>query len=420
MNTLKNSRAHHIVSKIIPGLEGNAYTCVLIEPFWAVAYGMIFFYMPLYMKAMGVNEIHMGFINSFGAVLATITSFMAGPITDKLGRKKTTLFFDLISWTAAMTVWALSQNFWYFIIAAGLNAFSKIPSTSWTCLAIEDTPPNKRAVFFGSITIISLASGIFTPVTGFLIDKFGIIISMRGLLVLGCISMTYMFFFRDKHVIETRIGKELMHLHNNISLKEKLLDYFDAMRYIVHNPITAVVLIIMLLTNFQLAFQFFLVIYLKSSLGLTAAFTSLIPGIAAVVNLIIYFIFIPKIIKKSETHNLTFGLALSFIGCGLFLFVTRGSFIILFISTVFTAAGNLIMSTFRDTLWNNVIGESERAKIFSACQGLISIISIPSGIIAGFLFKANPIYPFVASFIIFVAAFIFSLYAIKIKNSTLN
>ena len=72
------------------------------------------------------------------------------------------------------------------------------------------------------------------------------------------------------------------------------------------------------------------------------------------------------------------------------------------------------MSTFRDTLWNNVIGESERAKIFSACQGLISIISIPSGIIAGFLFKANPIYPFVASFIIFVAAFIFSLYAIKV------
>lgn len=414
MNNKK--RTNKIIYKLIPNLYGNALTCAAIEPLWAVAYGMIFFYMPLYMEALGVSVINMGFITSFGAILATITSFLAGPITDKLGRKKTTLVFDLLSWTAAMAVWAVSKNFWFFIIAAGLNSFSKIPSTSWTCLAIEDTPSDKRAIFFGLITIIGLGSGIFTPITGLLINKFGTIFSMRLLLAIGCLSMTTMFFIRNNNVTETRIGKELMQLHNSISIKAKGLDYLSAMKYMLTTPMTLIVLIIVLLTNFQLAFQFFLVIYLKDRIGLTPSITSLIPGLSALVNLVIYFLFIPKLIKKKESHNLSIGLLLSLTGTGVFLFVSSGNYSLLFISTVLTAAGSLITVTFRDTLWNNVIGEGERAKIFSACQGLISIISIPSGIIAGYLFKENPIYPFLVSFLIFLFSFFLSLYCKHIEQ----
>lgn len=421
MSFKNNTSNNLIVSKIMLGLSGNAFTCAIIEPLWAIFFGIIFFYMPLYMKALGVSEIDMGFINSFGAVLATITSFMAGPITDKLGRKKTTMVFDLVAWTTAMAVWAISQNFWFFILGATLNAFSKIPATSWTCLAIEDTPTEKRAIFFGLITIIGLGSGIFTPITGLLIDRYGTISTMRPLLIIGCLSMTLMFFIRNNYVTETQIGRELMHIHNNISIKDKCLDYARAMKYMFTNPLTLVVLFIVLLTNFQVAFQFYLVIYLKDILGLSASVTSLIPGLSALVNLVIYFVFIPVMIKRKETNNLSLGLALSLVGTGLFLFVARGNYTLLFFSTILTAAGNLITLTFRDTLWNNVIGESERAKIFSACQGLISIIAIPSGIIAGLLFHDKPLYPFITCFAIFAISFILSIYIVKtekLKNNS--
>lgn len=416
-NMKQSSRfKNYIKFRVMGGLTDNAFTCAIIEPLWAVSFGMIFFYLALYMKALGISEVEMGYINSYGAVLAAITAFLAGPITDKLGRKKTTLYFDLISWSAAMAIWAVSQNFWFFLLAATLNSFAKIPVTSWTCLAIEEASTAKRAVFFSLITIIGLGSGIFTPITGLLIDRYGTIMPMRFLFAIGCISMTSMFFIRNRNVKETEIGKRLMQMHSSVSFKDKCLDYVQAMKYMVNNKLTLITLIIVLLTNFQSAFQFFLVLYLKNQIGLSVAMTSLIPGLAAVINLIIYFVFIPKLIKKSESRNLTFGITLSLIGTGLFLFVIKGGYILLIISTIFTAAGNLIMVTFRDTLWNNVIGEGERAKIFSACQGLISIISIPSGIIVGYLYQGRPIFPFVASFLIFAVTLILSIYSLKIHN----
>lgn len=420
MSIKNNGLMKQITSKIMPGLDGNALTCAIVEPMWAIAAGIIFFYMPLYMEALGLSVLNMGFLNSFGAVLAAITSFIAGPITDLLGRKKTTLIFDLISWTGAMAVWAISRNFWFFVAAAVLNSFSKIPATSWTCLAIEDTSPDKRAVFFSLITIIGLGSGIFTPISGFLIDKYGTVATMRSLLALGCLSMTLMFFIRNHYTKETQIGAELMKLHSSISLKEKLYDYLDAMKYMFTHRITVIALIIVLLTNFQTAFQFFLVIYLKDHIGLSAGITSIIPGLSAFINLLIYFLFIPKMIKKRETNNLALGLALYVVGTGIFLFVSKGGYLLLFISTILTAGGSLITVTFRDTLWNNVIGEGERAKIFSACQCLIAIISIPSGLMAGYLYKEEPIYPFISSFIIFGISFLLSLYTIKLQKQLDN
>lgn len=409
-----NKKAKIIVSKLMPGISGNALTCAAIEPLWAIFYGMIFFYMSLYMKSLGLSEDQMGFILSLGAGFAALTSLMAGPITDRLGRKRTTLYFDIIAWTCAMIVWAVSQNFWFFVLAAVLNSFAKIPATSWTCLAIEDTAPEKRAVFFSLISIIGLGSGIFTPITGLMIKHIGTTLSMRILLILGCISMTSMFFIRNHFVTETKIGNELMKLHNSISMKEKLSDYKNAMHYMVTRPITAIALSLLLLTNFQQAFQFFLVIYLKDSLGLAASVASIIPGISAVINLFIYFLFIPNMIKKRETSNLSFGLILCVLGSLVFLFITKGNYLLLVISTILTAGGNLIMSTFRDTLWNNVIGEEERAKIYAASQALISIIAIPSGAIAGYLYEANPRLPFLISLLIFIVSLLLSFYANRI------
>lgn len=415
---MKNSNTYikKIISKLMPGISGNALTCASIEPLWAIFNGMIFFYMSLYMKSLGLSERQMGFILSFGAGLAVITSLFAGPITDKLGRKRTTLYFDIIAWTCAMAVWAISRNFWCFIFAAALNAFSKIPATSWTCLAIEDTPSDKRAIFFSLISIIGLGSGIFTPITGLMIKKLGITLAMRILFLLGCVSMTTMFFIRNHYVTETKIGSELMKLHDSISLKEKLIDYKNAMHYMITKPITLITLLILLLTNFQLAFQFFLVIYLKDSLGIAASVTSLIPGISALFNLFIYFIFIPRMIKKKETSNLSLGLILCVLGSLVFLFITRGNYVLLILSTILTASGNLIMGTFRDTLWNNVIGEAERAKIFAASQALISIIAIPSGAIAGYLYESNPKYPFVISLIIFIISMLLAFYTNKLNK----
>jgi MFS family permease len=399
--------------KVLRGLEGNALGCAFVEPLWALFGGMIFFYQPLYMKALNLTEVQMGLLNSIAGAIAVVTSFIAGPITDRLGRKKTTLIFDLIGWSLSMLIWAVSQNFWFFLAAVFTNAFSKIPATSWTCLAIEDTPLNKRPVFFGLITIIVTGAGIFTPITGAFINIFGTVPTLRVIYVLAFISMTSMFVIRNRFTEETTIGRELMKHHSKISLKEKWQDYKSAIRYMVSNKLTILIFLIVILTNFQLSFQYFLVIYLKDAIGVTESLTSLIPGISAFVNLIVYLFFIPRMMKKGDAHNLVIGLALCVAGAVSLLLVPYKGFLILLISTIFSAIGNMLMSIFRDTLWNNSIGEEERANIFSAGQAIVNTIAIPSGIIAGVLYQMEWIYPFIVSLAIFTVSFVIALYIKK-------
>ncbi|MDO6355710.1 MFS transporter [Caloramator sp. CAR-1] len=402
--------------KILGNLEGNAYACIIFEPMWAIFGGMIFFYQPLYMKSLGVNELQMGLINSIGAALMILTSFVAGPITDKYGRRKTTLIFDLISWSLVMFIWAISQNFWFFLVAALLNSLHKISYTSWTCLAIEDTIEDKRVYFFSLIMIINLASGIFAPLAGILVNRFGITLAMRLIYFLGFISMTLMFVGRNKMTTETRIGMELIKKHHNLSLSEKITDYKEAMVYFFTNKLTFLVFLIMLFTYLQNSFLFYQSIYLKDIIGIKESLTSLVPGLSAIVYLIVYFLFMKYLTQKGEASSLSLGLLLNGLGILIFLLVKPKNYLLLAFSTILTASGNIITITFRETLWSNVIGEEERAKIFAAGQGLISLFSAPAGYFAGWLYKINPALPFLMSLIFYLASYGISFVVKNIKE----
>jgi MFS family permease len=405
-----------VFNRIFGDLEGNALDMAIYQPLWAIFGSTIFFYQPLYMKALGVSEVNMGVINSVVAAFYVVTSFLSGPITDKFGRRKTLLIFDLICWSGAMVVWAIARNFWYFLAAALLNSAVKISGTAWTCLAVEDTPEDKRIQFFSITTIINVSAGMLTLLVGFFINSTGIIPAMRIAFSLAVVCVTLMVILRHRATEETKIGKEIIKLQKRISFKEKASDYYKAIKYMITRPITVTVLVIMILTNFQLSFQFFTAIYLKEILNMSAFMTAIYPVVSAVVNLYIYFYLLPKLMRRKNSASLLVGMVLFAIGSILFLFTKPGAYILLIISIVFSAAGTMLTNTFRDTLWNNVIGEGERANIYSACQGLVSIIAIPSGIIAGELYHSRPIYPFIASAVIFIICIIFGLRAFELEK----
>ncbi|WDC84760.1 MFS transporter [Caloramator sp. mosi_1] len=291
---------NNLRQKLLGGLDGNAYYSIIMEPLWAVFGGMIFFYQPLYMKHLNVTEVQMGFLNSLAATLAVITSFIAGPITDRFGRKRTTLVFDLICWSMTMFVWAISQNYWYFLLAVVLNSFNKISYISWTCLSIEDTEEDKRVYFFSLIMIINLASGIFAPLAGILVEKIGVVNAMRLIYGLGCISMTAMFFIRNKFVKETGIGKRMMKEHSEFSVKDKIRDYKEAIVYFYNSKVTLLMFFILLIGQLQMSFLYFQSVYLKDIIGIKESLTSIVPGISAVVNLMVYFVFMDKLRRVGD------------------------------------------------------------------------------------------------------------------------
>ena len=79
-------------------------------------------------------------------------AFVGGALTDKMGRRRTTLVFDILSWTVPALISAAAQNFWYFLAAGIVNSFWRItyipgPASWWRML-----PPDSWWIFTRGFT----------------------------------------------------------------------------------------------------------------------------------------------------------------------------------------------------------------------------------------------------------------------------
>ena len=137
---IRSLKAHPLI-QVLANNRGNPRTLVLIEPLWGVPYNLISPFATLYMYTQGITDVQIGLILSITMVVQVLFSFLEGILSDKLGRKFTTMMGDFFGWALACLVWAVSNNFWLFLAAALLNCFEQINQTAWYCLLIEDARP---------------------------------------------------------------------------------------------------------------------------------------------------------------------------------------------------------------------------------------------------------------------------------------
>ncbi|MBZ4662734.1 MAG: hypothetical protein JG776_416 [Caloramator sp.] len=169
-----------------------------------------------------------------------------------------------------------------------------------------------------------------------------------------------------------------------------------------------------------MSFLYFQSVYLKDVIGIRESLTSMVPGVSAVVNLVVYFVFMDKLRRIGDKKSLFYGLTFNSIGVLLLILVRPRGYLLLLVSIIFMAAGNLITIVFRETIWNNVIGERERAKIFSAASAFIALISIPAGYVSGYMYNLNPIFPFYASLILYIVAVLLSMRVNRIYKNNIE
>lgn len=405
---------------ILSGLPRNARNSIKVEPLWAVFGGMIFFYVPLYMKEIGLTEVEMGIINTINLFVSFVCHFFAGPITNRLGRKKTTLIFDLISWTIPMFIWTVAQNFWYFLAASIINAFVRIVFVSWYCLLTEDTPQDKRARVFGIIYVINYAAGIFTPITGFFAAKYGIVPTMRIIYALGLLSMTSMFLIRNALVSETQAGRDIMKYHSELSILQSIRSYILTIMGAFKNKSLIPITLIYIVTNFIISLNFFQVLFLKEHLKFSEEIVSITPGVSAFINVLLYMFVVPRLNKYPEEKALTAALATGLSGALMFLFIPNQNISMLILTVAILAVGNFITQTYRDSVFMNKIGEHEKADVFSAVQTLTTLVCVPSGYIAGFLYSISPLLPFIMISILFAAALLVSFLLLSNNKASVN
>lgn len=105
-------------------LQGNSRGCLAFEPFFLIPFSMFSTYATLYMYELGVTEMNIGWITTIGLIVQVLSSFISGYLTDRLGRKRAILYFDLLSWSLATLLWAFSQNLWFLWPPPSSTVFS--------------------------------------------------------------------------------------------------------------------------------------------------------------------------------------------------------------------------------------------------------------------------------------------------------
>ncbi|MBS4178456.1 MFS transporter [Bacillus sp. FJAT-49731] len=377
-------------------ITGNARACMIVEPLFIIPYSLFITYASVYMLALGVTETQIGFIASLGLIVQIFTSLISGFLTDRLGRRKALLIFDLISWPLAVLIWAVSQNIWFFIFAIIFNGFQKIPHTAWTCLLVEDTEPNKRSIVFTVLQFIGVVGGLFAPLGGLLVSHFTLIPAVRIMYIMAFIGMLTMIISRHYMTHETEIGIMKRQQSAQLSLKSTFSEYGTILKKITKNNGLLLIFAVYILFNFQLIMQnTYLFVYLVEALSVPESTISLFPAISSVCMLILLIFVIPRFKQEFNYYYMMVGFSLS-ICANLILILTNGkSMLTLIVSAILSAAGMLLANPYLETAIANAIEDEIRANMFSILQVFLLLFISPAGIIGGLAYRMDPRIPFI-------------------------
>ncbi len=410
-----------MASTFYPRLRGNSRGCLAFEPFFLIPYSMMATYATLYMYELGVTETNIGWITTLGLLVQVLAAFMSGYLTDRLGRKRAILIFDVLSWSVAMLIFAFSQNVWFFVLATCINGLQRVPHVAFYCLIVEDTPKKDRTYVFTLLQIIGVVGGLFAPLGGLLVSHYGLVDGTRIMYVLCSVLMTFQFIGRHVTTRETEMGYRKMKETKALGLKASLIDYSGAIRDLFASRSLMLIFVVYILFNFQMTLKTtYLSLYLADFLHIESWLISLVPAVSSVIMLLALWFIMPKIPAEGETRSMMAGFALSVLSNVMLVLWPTPNLLWVGLSTVLAAVGLMISSPYLEAAVQNAIDDEKRAKVFSMLSVVILLLTSPAGIVGGWAYTLDPRIPIWIITASFAAAFVFlMIYLSRIRKGEL-
>jgi MFS transporter, DHA1 family, tetracycline resistance protein len=403
LQTLRNQLKQTAV--ILRSFQGNTRTCLLVEPMWGVPFNLYAPYASLYMLELGASDTQVGLITSLGLAFQMIFAMASGHITDRLGRKRTSLIFDLASWTVPTLIWAFAQDVRWFVIAAIINASVRVVHTSWTCLMIEDAPASQRVHIYSWLQVAGIIAGFVAPLAGVLVAKMTLVPATRILYLFACVMMTTMFFVRNHYTVETQVGQRKMRETPPFRLGEALADHRRVLASLVRSPFTLLAFVLFAINSVHLVIRrTFFSILLTEGLGFPKEAVALFPAIQSAVMVVVFVFAMPALARRTPAFALSTGLVAGVAGYLVLVLSPQASYAFAVISAILTAYSSAVSVAIVESLLANAIEDAERAKIMAVLQVFLFAISTPFGALAGVLSEADEKLPFVLLVFLLVAS----------------
>jgi MFS family permease len=401
------SLANPLVTTLI-NLKGNARGAVFTEALWGIPFNLYSPYVSVYMVALGLTDMQIGLIATIGLVGQIFFSLLGGVITDKYGRKRTTFYADFVCWSIPCIVWAVSQNFYYFVVAALINSAWRISATSWGCILVEDTDPDLLMDIYSWIYIAGQGSTFFAPIAGLLIHQYSLVPTMRGLYVFSFVMMTAKFVVMNAMATETRQGMVRLAETKHQSLFQILAEYRNVLKALLGTRQTLYTIGIMMVMGItSLVNGTFWAILVTERLQIPAQYISIYPFAKSIATLIFFFVAMPRVRDMHFRNPMLVGFAGFIISQVMLITIPEKSYVLLLISALLDACCVAIVGTQVDRMFVVTVDAQDRARIMSLVYAVVIAVTSPFGWISGTLSGINKTYPFILNLGLFaVGAFL--------------
>lgn len=398
MTWLKN---HSLIAGLL-NLQGNPRGCVYTEVLWGIPFNFYAPYVSIYMVALGLADREIGLIVSISWVCQIFLALMSGVITDKLGRRRTTLIFDILAWSVPALISAIAQNFWYFLVAGIVNSVWQITRNSWTCLMIEDAEPEQLGDIYTWVYIANQMVGFAAPLAGILIGAYSLVPTMRGLYLFAAVMFTVKAVITYLMTHETRQGVVRLHETRHQSVFHVLGEYRGVLSALLRTPQTLYSAAIMLVLSISSVISgTFWGILVTERLHLPAQNLSLFVFTKAAIVLLFFFFVMPRLHRFRINVPITFGF-LGFVASQVLLITAPdGSYVFLMLSVILEACCFAAVNPLVDQVVARTVNAQERARILSILYVTIILLTSPFGWIAGLLSEMNKALPFVLNIALF-------------------
>ena len=410
---------NHSLINTLRSLRGNPRGCVYCEPLWGIPYNLYIPYVSVYMVTLGLADRQIGLILSISWGFQIGMALLGGAITDKLGRRLTTLIFDILSWSVPALISALAQNFWYFLAAGIINSVWRITFISWNCLLVEDAEPDQLADIFTWIYIANIVVGFIAPLAGVLISTFSLVPTMSGLYLFAAFMFTLKAVITYLATEETAQGKIRLQETRDQNMLHVLSEYKGVLSELLRSPQTLYTAgILLVVSASSMISGSFWAIIVTEKLHIPAEHIAVFPFIKSAISLAFFFIVTPRLTKIHFKVPMVVGF-LSFIASQVVLITTPElGYPSLILNVFLEACSFAAVGPLVDRMTVLTINAKERARIQSILYVGIILLTSPFGWIAGTLSEIDKAWPFVLNITLFAVGAVLAYAAGSHKSPT--
>ena len=384
-------------------LPKNAWILTSTSAIWSIGSYMANPYQSVYWASLGASPFAIGLLVAYGTGVTVIALLLGGYIADVWGRRKVVILFSWVS-VASAFIYCVIGSPVLIVLPLSLASVSNFYGPAFNSIMFDSIEPGDRIRGFAVFTAINTTPSVFAPTLGgILVNLFGVTPGLRLCYLASGLFGVLGIAIRSLKLTETYAGDSVgMKKPPASHLRDSLVEGVRAIRE--SSAVVKRLLLYVTLAGIGTGLTSpFVSIYVVNYLGISALSYSVVVDLAGVATVVL-LLMVVFLIRRLGSKN---GILLASVAAPVsnVMFVQAKTTSELMGWGVTGAVSTALQSPSLSTMQAEAIEQRNRGKVLAMFSILPTIVSLPSQVLAGFLYStASPVVPFLVSLLPFALA----------------